>query len=443
MKDKEDEKNYRTLLDNIPVGIFRSKSDGTLISINSSLVKLLGYKSKEELFNIATFELCADIHSREELINILKKQGSVNDFQTQIHQKNGSKRWVSLNVKNVPCEGEKGFYLDGIVMDITERRQAEEKLNESETKYRTLFEKSDDAILIIEGDKFVDCNPATVKMLGYTSKNDLLVTHPSQLSPPTQADGKNSFEKANEMISIAFDKGSHRFEWDHKRKNGEVFPVEVLLTAVPKGERQFLHVVWRDITERKKMEKKLLQAQKLESVGVLAGGIAHDFNNLLTAILNNLYLIKSRINPEEQVYARANAAERAAVRAQGLTQQLLTFSKGGAPIKSLIDIRELISESFSIALRGSNVRCENLIPDDIWHIEVDAGQINQAINNIIINADQSMSEGGTIKVSSENVVVGAENNLTLKEGNYIKISIKDACAGSLIHILVRKKKGVV
>lgn len=135
--------------------------------------------------------------------------------------------------------------------DITERKQAEKALIESEKKYRTLFEQSADAILIIEDDKFVDCNLATIKMLGYKRKEELLDIHPSQLSPEIQPDGRNSLEKANEMMSIAYAQGSHHFEWDHKRKNGEVFPVEVLLTAVPYDEKKILHVVWQDITERK------------------------------------------------------------------------------------------------------------------------------------------------------------------------------------------------
>ena len=146
--------------------------------------------------------------------------------------------------------------------DITERKQAEEAMQESEKKYRILFEQSADATLIITGDKFIDCNHATVEMLGYTSKQELLQTHPSQLSPEFQPDGRSSFEKANEMMSIAFKQGSNRFEWDHKRRNGEVFPVEVLLTAISMRDQDFLHVVWRDITERKRIEKQIKNLAK-------------------------------------------------------------------------------------------------------------------------------------------------------------------------------------
>ena len=151
---------------------------------------------------------------------------------------------------------------DDLNHEIKELKQVEEALNESENKYRTLFEKSADAILIIEGDKFVDCNQATLKMFGYKNKKDLLDTHPAELSPEIQPDGRNSLEKANEILSTVYDHSSIRFEWDHKRKNGEVFPVEVLLTPVPLGERKFIHCVWRDITERKQREEELSQYQE-------------------------------------------------------------------------------------------------------------------------------------------------------------------------------------
>jgi PAS domain S-box-containing protein len=151
---------------------------------------------------------------------------------------------------------------DDLNHEIKERKLAEKALNESENKYRTLFEQSANANLIIEGDKFVDCNKATLKMLGYKNKKDLLETHPAELSPEIQPDGRNSFEKQNEILSTVFDQGSHRFEWDHKRKNGEVFPVEVLLTAVPFGERKFIHCVWRDITERKQAEEILKKSEE-------------------------------------------------------------------------------------------------------------------------------------------------------------------------------------
>ena len=144
-----------------------------------------------------------------------------------------------------------------VIWDYT---QTKASLLISEKKYRDLFEKSADAILIIKNNKFIDCNESTLKMLGYKTKSELLNTHPSELSPEKQPDGKPSFLKADEMMKIALEKGSNRFEWDHKKANGEIFPVEVLLTAMPSNDdSKIIHSVWREISDRK-------QAEKLESV---------------------------------------------------------------------------------------------------------------------------------------------------------------------------------
>ncbi|MCP4683901.1 MAG: PAS domain S-box protein [bacterium] len=169
-----------------------------------------------------------------------------------------------------------------------ERRRAEQELRRSEEKYRVLFERSADALLVIVDGKFVDCNDSTAKMLGYDSREEFLQTHPSQLSPAFQPDGQPSYEKADEMMRMAYENGSHRFEWDHMRSDGEVFPVEVLLTAVPKGDGQILHVVWRDISDRRRAENELRLSEKkyrflfersTDAVLVLDEGNCMDCNN--------------------------------------------------------------------------------------------------------------------------------------------------------------------
>ena len=190
-----------------------------------------------------------------------------------------------------------------------------------------------------------------------------------------------------------------------------------------------------DITEHLKIEDELLKVQKLESLGILAGGIAHDFNNLLTSILGNISLMKLSMKPEDKLYKRVEEAEKASVYAGELTKQLLTFSKGGAPMKETIELRELIEEATKFSLHGSNIACETNIAPDLCPVAVDKGQISQTLNNLIINAKQSMPGDGKIIVNAGNCTIKTENALPLKEGEYIKISIIDHGMGIPAEIL--------
>jgi signal transduction histidine kinase/ActR/RegA family two-component response regulator len=184
-----------------------------------------------------------------------------------------------------------------------------------------------------------------------------------------------------------------------------------------------------EIEKRVRMEEEVFRAQKLEAVGILAGGIAHDFNNLLTAVLNTLYLAKIAVNPEEKAYEKMETAEKVLENAKALTQQLLTFSKGGEPVKETVHIEEVIKETVSFVLRGSNLICKFDINDDIWPVEVDTGQISQVISNLVINADQAMPAGGEIKVCAENAKIDKSGILPLEDGRYVKLSIQDAGHG--------------
>jgi PAS domain S-box-containing protein len=191
-------------------------------------------------------------------------------------------------------------------------------------------------------------------------------------------------------------------------------------------------LVFRDMTERQKIEEELVKADRLESIGVLAGGIAHDFNNILTAIMGNISLASMYAKEDDKVSKRLDNAEKAAVRAQDLTQQLLSFSKGGAPLKRLASIKDLIQESVDFSLRGSNVRCELALDHALWPADIDSGQISQVIHNLIINANQAMPNGGILGVRAENVVVDescAEFLVALKPGRYVKIIIADEGCG--------------
>ncbi len=187
-------------------------------------------------------------------------------------------------------------------------------------------------------------------------------------------------------------------------------------------------LVFRDVTRERRTTEELLKAKKLESVGVLAGGIAHDFNNILAAILGNIELAEDYVAPASEIYALLREARKASIRAKDLTQQLLTFAKGGDPVKKTSAIESVITDSANFVLHGSSVGCTYNMVDGLWPVDVDSGQISQVVQNIIINARHAMPDGGNIVVSSENCDMRSEQ-VVLPEKRYIKITIADEGTG--------------
>ena len=197
-------------------------------------------------------------------------------------------------------------------------------------------------------------------------------------------------------------------------------------------------LILRDMTERIKLDQELLKASKLDSLGRLAGGIAHNFNNLLTAILGNLSMIQTWMNPKDHLFPFVSEAESASLRAKALTLQLLTFAKGGSPLKKPLALHQVVSGSATFALSGSSTCCHCDIPDDLWLVNADEGQIGQVIHNLALNAQQAMPTGGTLLIRGENVIV-SEGEATRKTlpapGQYVKLTIQDCGSGIPSHVI--------
>ncbi len=197
-----------------------------------------------------------------------------------------------------------------------------------------------------------------------------------------------------------------------------------------KGEMLGVVLVFRDITAQMRMEEELMKGQKMESLGVLAGGIAHDFNNILSGVLLKAQLAQRAMKKGNDPSRFLSSIEDATHTATGLTQQLLTFAKGGAPIRSTVSLKQLVEESSTFALRGSGTICKFDIPDDLWAAHVDTGQISQVVNNLIINAEEAMPDGGTISIRAENVEIPENARIAgLEPGPYVKTSVTDGGSG--------------
>jgi signal transduction histidine kinase/CheY-like chemotaxis protein len=184
----------------------------------------------------------------------------------------------------------------------------------------------------------------------------------------------------------------------------------------------------RYVADSKKAEAERLRAQKLESLGVLAGGIAHDFNNILTAILGNLSIAR-QARPGDDLAEVLRDAEKAALSAKGLTHQLLTFSRGGAPIRKVVSLQDVLREAARFALRGAKARAEFSIPADLWTASVDEDQIRQVVHNLVLNADQAMPEGGVLALIARNFELAEGEGIPLRAGQYVSIAIRDTGVG--------------
>ncbi|MBI5250314.1 MAG: response regulator [Desulfomonile tiedjei] len=272
--------------------------------------------------------------------------------------------------------------------------------------------------------RLIDGNTQYAKMCGRNDIKELAGLHFGKLLPAK----RRSIELCQSWIRKGF--AALSFETRETRPSEITMHFEnTLIGNLRDGHLIGLWWMKRDVSDKKKTEEEILRAQKLESLGVLAGGIAHDFNNLLTAILGNIALGQSRSKLSDQSSEKFEAAVKATNLAQGLTRQLLTFSKGGAPIKSTSDLAELLKQCAGFVMRGSNVDCKFSVPGNLWPVEMDEGQISQVINNLIINALEAMPQGGTILIKASNVHAEKEHGLPLKEGSYVKVTIADQGGG--------------
>ena len=271
---------------------------------------------------------------------------------------------------------------------------------------------------LAKGSKIILCNKQARKLLDI-DKNESL-TELNFTDVFTVIDETNLKPLENPVAELFAMDGNKRVEnvgYLIGRKNKRVL-VEYSVAPIKDKKSMLMGAVvaFRDITDKRRMESELLKNQKLESIGVLAGGIAHDFNNFLTAIMGNLSLMRLRVKDDEKLLQRIQSAEKAATRAQELTQQLLTFSKGGAPIKKHANLEELVRDSAEFVLSGSNVDYVLEVDSDLRDVEVDAGQISQVIQNMIINANHAMPNGGTIRIKLKNFQYQGDASLPLKSG---------------------------
>ena len=365
----------------------------------------------------------------------------------------------AVDGERIPCEvrllklpSSHGDLVRGSLVDLRPRLAREFHILESERKFRLLFERSVEGLLLLDGDRFTDCNQAVLDMLRCTP-SEFRKLHPWELSPPLQPDGRESREKALEMMATAHAKGVHRFEWMHRRSTGEDFPVEVTLIPIPLGGKDILFTSWRDITYRKKaeedrlrLERQILHTQKLESLGVLAGGIAHDFNNLLTAILANLNLAEGNLPEGDPVRAQLLAAERATLKAAELTRQMLAYSGKGRFVVKAHDFNALVQELTDLvkASIGKKVVLRFSFEEGLPLVEADEAQIQQVILNLVTNASDAIGdEEGEVRIATSSRHLDKAHLAEVLPGQglrpslYVVLEVADTGSGMAPEVLSR------
>ena len=409
----EGDEVYDVLFRNNPAVIYLVDPEtARIVDANNAACAFYGYK-REDMLRLKTSDI--NILSEDELkeLGVRTSKGTGAYFNFRHRLADGSLRDVELYSGPVKIKGQVVLY--STVHDVTERRLSEARIEESERSLRAILSVSPIGICRVKDGLLDWTNDALCRITGY-SHEEL-----SSRKPDFLFENSEDHLKAQAHLN---EKGW--FEAKYRRKDGAA--IEVLLQSATIDDSSSIVTV-TDITHQTMAEREQARIGKLESLGALAGGIAHDFNNILTTVLGNVSLAKMYMNKDmEKAEEKLVNSEQAIMRAKDLTQRLLTFSKGGAPIKKVIHIEEFLKDVCQFVLTGTPVVCKFDFAPDLMPLEVDEGQLTQAVGHIVINGHQAMPGGGTIRVKAENVVIGSSMP-NLNPGRYVRISITDEGVG--------------
>jgi len=423
---KEHEALLSATIESLPFEFFAIGTDGRYIMQNAATLRhwgdVIGKRSEELSADPMLIAIWAENNRRA-------FAGEVIAQETAYEQDGGTRFLLEILTPIRDCSGEILGIL-GMNIDQTDRKQAELDLKESERTLRSLMELMPVGVVCVDGNGTTEyINRNFVERFGYEITEIPTIEEWVLKAYPDAA-------YRQEVISLW---NAHLAEYH--ALGTPIPPRDVKVTCKDGTVRhvivnsQLTHnrtlAIFTDITERENQQEELIKKQKLESIGVLAGGIAHDFNNILTGILGNISFAGMFIETGHKSSKPLAEAEKATKRAAELAQQLLTFARGGEPVTRAVSLRQIVEESVSLVLRGSNVTASVTLPEDLPAIQADAGQISQVFNNLIINAVQAMPGGGTITISAADVIVDDNNTLSLPPGRYVSVTCSDQGCGIL------------
>lgn len=419
---RDSESRYRELVELAVDGILLGSHEGVIIWANQHMCELSGQK-REDLIgrNIRDMPFTRESLERVPWRFDLLKEGRTVVSERTLIRPDGQAVVTEMRTKMMPD----GTY-QSIFRDITELKRTEEALREAEWKFRALFEKGPIGVayheMIYDGSgkpfdyRFLDANESYIELTGVDPRGRTV----RQAFPGIE---NEPFDWIGTFGHVAQTGEPIRFE-QYLQWNGRWYDC-VAYQYKP----ECFVVAFLDITKRKQAEEELHNMQKLQSVGTLAGGIAHDFNNILMGLFGNISLAKDEVPKDHPVHKYLEEAGESMNRAVRLTKQLLTFAKGGSPIKEEVSLGTLVEEIARFDLSGSQVKLVHRSANNLWMAEADKGQIQQVISNLTINARQAMPDGGHLFITLENAVIEETSVPGLHQGKYIRITVQDEGTG--------------
>jgi PAS domain S-box-containing protein len=419
------EEKHRILLEESPDPIFSFEAGGRYVYVNKAFASGVG-KDAGDIIGKTIW----DVFPKEEAdrrfaaLEQTFKTGEGKTVEVRVPRPDGDQYYLTTLT---PIKNKEGHVFSVICSskNITERKQFEESMRRLHEDLSATVEAIPDLLFEVDRQGCFLNYHAPKELVLFVEPEKFLGKTVEEILPPEAAG------LIQQAIRDAAEKGRHTGTIYSLPIGGEKkwFELSIAAKGDHKDPKARFIVLARDITERKKMEDEHLIMSKLESTGILAGGIAHDFNNLLAVILGNLEMIKMYDLDPREVNKKLDSVRKAALDARGLTHQLITLSKGGEPVKKLFAISALLKDQVKFALSGSSIGSEFSIPENLWPVEADQGQIGQVIRNIVINAKEAMKQGGIISISASNIIGAELTEPLLGPQNYVKISIADQGEG--------------
>ncbi len=409
--EERNDVRFRALFEQTSDGVFIYDLEGKIVAANQKAVRQSGY-SEEGLIGRSFLDAAAPEERQQaaEIFQAFLRGEVIEPYERVGRRKDGSELIIEINASLVRDRAGRPRYVQSVVRDITERKQAEAALRESEERFRTLVENAPEAIVVLDTDHecFIQANENALKLFKCRREDLEGRLGPGELSPALQPDGRSSRAASEEYVELARQGEAPAFEWTHIDLDGNEIPCEVRLVRLSTANPNLIRGSMTDISERKRLERErqeletqVRRTQRLESLGVLAGGIAHDFNNLLVGVLGNATLALEEVADADPVRERLKQVDLAASRASELTNQLLMYAGKSRLKQELTDLNQLLPEVEKLleAAISKNTKLRYELAPEPLFVLGDRAQMQRVAINLITNASEAMGErGGTVTV---------------------------------------------